>query len=151
MLFFFAQMQSKNIFREEKNLAFINAIEEAKIKESEIDDNKNDVYRLIDGTPVNSELIKNAELDDKDPNRNFSSFIVQLDEQKYMNLKIFDHNEYRSKAFRLYIDPKGNKIDRKEENDMYKMLDIDKILEKKFSFKKISEIQEHKFQKLNLD
>ena len=72
-----------------------------------------------------------------------------------MNLKIFDqkskNNEYRSKAFRLYIDPKGNKTSRKEKNDTYKMLDIDKILEKKFSFKKMSEIQEHKFQELKLD
>ncbi len=163
LLFFFAQMQSKNIFTRKNNEAFVNGIENSKVKQENLLQHRigcstgADEYSMHE---LNRQTVKLNEILDalrQDPNRIFNNHIDAFN--KNMELKIFgaQEDEYKTKSFKL-INRKCQKcqsnysvceITDTEVNCGY-TFDIDKILEKKFSFKKINEISKDELGKLNL-
>ena len=160
LLLFFVQMQSKEIFKKEHNEAFVNGIENSKVKQENLlrhrmgcstGWNEYSMYEL-NGQVVDDYKILQALK--KDPNRIFNDYIDKLD--KNMELEIFDtqKNEYKTKSFKLTNRTCSNhynecNIKDEQENCDY-TLDIDEILNKKFSFKKINEMSKDELEKLGL-
>ena len=141
LLLFFVQMQSKEIFKKEHNEAFVNGIENSKVKQENLLQhrmgcstgwNEYSMYEL-NGQVVDDYKILQALK--KDPNRIFNDYIDKLD--KNMELEIFDtqKNEYKAKSFKLTNRTCSNhynecNIKDEQENCDY-TLDIDEILNKK--------------------
>ena len=167
LLFFFAQIQSKNIFKEEKNEAFVNGMKYKNIKVSftgcyaQQQYGKHVMYYgQYDICVLNHQTVSNSKVNkalEKDPNRIFNNYVNDFN--KHMKLKIFGDNsdKYVRKGFKLTCNTdkkEFNEINPKfETSDLFvsPTLDIDKILKEKFGFKKINEMSKDELEKLNLN
>ena len=165
LLLFFAQMQSKEIFKKENNETFVNGIENSKVEQENLLQHRMDcstggfgneysMYEL-NGQAVHCHKILQALK--KDPNRIFNDYIDKLD--KNMKLEIFDvqGNEYKTKSFKLNNRTCSHdygeyyKIENKQVDCGYAYADIDEILKEKFNFKTINELSKDKLETLNLN
>lgn len=159
LLLFFAQMQSKNIFKEENNKAFVNGMQYKNIGVSftgyDAQEQYKDHLEFCDKNDIcelNSQVVSKFKVDNalkKDPNRIFNRYLTDLD--KTVGLNIFDKNkkDYEKRGFRLL--GREQNCEQKD-RDIYisQTLDIDKILKEKFSFKRINEMSKNELEKLNL-
>ncbi|MBQ9492074.1 MAG: hypothetical protein IJU86_04825 [Firmicutes bacterium] len=158
LLFFFAQMRSKNIFKEENNEAFVKVMKDdiaVSFKGyNALEEHSNHIayYGKNDICILNNRSVSKSKINttlEKDPNRIFNGYLTKLD--KEVGLDIFDKNIKKyERGFKLFGREQNYE---QEDRDIYvnQTLDIDKILKEKFGFKKIKEISKDELEKLNLN
>ena len=160
LLLFFAQMQSKEIFKKENNETFVNGIENSKVEQENLSQHRRDCSTGFNEYSMYVDMYKILGALEKDPNRIFNDYIDGFN--KNMKLKIFDtqKDEYKTKSFKLTNETCSRHYDENGEYKKYNIgyeqvncdytLDTDEILNKKFSFKKINEMSKDELEKLGL-